>query len=210
MKVKLYDKNSKEKGTVELPESIFKVSWNADLVHKVLVAYQANRRNKIAHAKDRSEVRGGGKKPWRQKGTGRARHGSIRSPLWRGGGATFGPRNEKVLKKKVNKKIKKKAIFSLLSKKLSDNEIKILDNLSLENYKTKEVQNILNNFLDKNDQSVLFVPASDNKDFYLASRNINNVNAIRPDSLNIYEPLSYKYLFIEEGAIKEIENNFIK
>ncbi|MEX0690062.1 MAG: 50S ribosomal protein L4 [Candidatus Paceibacterota bacterium] len=204
MKVKVYDKNSKETETIELPSSLFEVSWNPDLVHRVFTLHNSNKRSNTAHSKERGEVSGGGKKPWRQKGTGRARHGSIRSPLWRGGGVTFGPRNDRNYTKKINKKMKRKALFSLLSKKLKDDEIKIIDTFELSKPKTKEVQLILNSFFGKDKASVLFVPSSKNKDFYLASKNIENAGVVRSSSLNIYDPLTYKFMFIEKKALDEI------
>jgi len=123
MKVKVYNWEGKEIDTTEVPEKLFGLKWNDDLVHQVATALRANLRRTIADTKDRSEVRGGGKKPWRQKGTGRARHGSSRSPIWVGGGITHGPLSEKNYSQKINKKMKAKAFFTVLSRKLSDGEV---------------------------------------------------------------------------------------
>jgi large subunit ribosomal protein L4 len=120
-----------------LPKEIFDVEINPDLIHQVVVAQTANRRRVIAHTKGRGEVRGGGKKPWRQKGTGRARHGSIRSPLWKGGGVTFGPTKERTFKKEINKKMKRKALFMVLTAKAKNNLLLVLDKIILEQPKTK-------------------------------------------------------------------------
>ena len=136
MKVKIYNQEGKETETMELPDGVFGLKWNADLVHQVVTGQAANLRRGTAHAKGRSEVRGGGRKPWRQKGTGRARHGSIRSPLWIGGGVTHGPLKEKSYHKKINKKMAKKALFTALSAKARDNEIIILENLKFPEAKT--------------------------------------------------------------------------
>ena len=129
MKVSVYNQEGKEVGKVLLPKEIFEVKVNPDLVHQVVVCQMANRRQPIAHTKDRGEVRGGGRKPWSQKGTGRARHGSIRSPLWIGGGVTFGPRKEKIFKKKIPKKMRRKALFMVLSGKAKENLLLVLDKL---------------------------------------------------------------------------------
>lgn len=206
MQVEVFSQQNKKVGKLDVPESVFKVAWNPKLVHQVFVAQVVNRRSNLAHTKGRSEVRGGGKKPWRQKGTGRARAGSIRSPLWRGGGVTFGPTKKKSYEKKINKKMRRLALFSLLSKKLADNEVKIIETLNFPHNKTKEVEAVLQNFLgdDARRASTLFVPTSDNKDFFLASRNIVSARAVNPLSLNVHDCLSNKFLFIDKEAVNQI------
>ncbi len=146
MEAKIYNQKGEEAGKITLPESIFGLPWNGDLVHQVVTSMLANRRAATAHTKDRSEVRGGGKKPWQQKGTGRARHGSIRSPIWAGGGVTHGPRKEKSYKKKINQKMKMKALFTVLSAKLRDGELFFIDKITLSEIKTKKAAETLKAF----------------------------------------------------------------
>ncbi|MDD4900502.1 MAG: 50S ribosomal protein L4 [Patescibacteria group bacterium] len=137
IKVKIYNQQAEEKGEMELSAKIFGVPANAALVHQAVVAQMANMRKVLAHTLIRSEVRGGGKKPWAQKGTGRARHGSSRSPIWRGGGVTFGPRKDRNFKLRINKKMKQAAIFMALSDKVASNHFIVLDQLAMAEYKTK-------------------------------------------------------------------------
>ncbi len=203
MTMDVYDKTNKKVGTIEVSDQVFKAGWNPALVHQVLVAQIANRRKSLASTKDRSEVRGGGRKPWQQKGLGRARHGSIRSPLWRGGGVTHGPRPEKNYGKKVNKKMKRAAIHSVLSKKAADGEIKIIEDLNLPDYKTKGLAALLKNFFQKR-PSLLIVPAKGNKNIFRAARNIPKIKVLEPAYLNVYDGLAHKYIFFEKEAIKEI------
>jgi large subunit ribosomal protein L4 len=133
----VYSEKAKKVGTFALPKSVFGVKWNADLVHQVIVSMMSNARAGTAHTKDRSEVSGGGKKPWKQKGTGRARHGSSRSPIWVGGGVAHGPRTEKDYSKKINKKMRVKALFTVLSKKFALGKVLFVDSLSFTEKKTK-------------------------------------------------------------------------
>ncbi len=137
METIIYNQKGTQADKISLPKSVFGVKWNADLVHQVALAMQANKRAGTAHTKDRSEVSGGGKKPWKQKGTGRARHGSSRSPIWVGGGVTFGPRIDKDYSQKINKKMRSKALFTVLSKKLSDGKVLFLDAITLPKMQTK-------------------------------------------------------------------------
>src|SRR4051812_37047689 len=143
MEAQVYSLDGKKAGNIKLPENVFGLPWNADLVSQVVDSLLSSRRKNVAHTKNRGEVRGGGKKPWQQKGTGRARHGSIRSPLWVGGGVTHGPRNEKNFDRKVNKKMKAKALYTILSKKFKDGEILFVDNISMNEPKTKNAMTVL-------------------------------------------------------------------
>ncbi len=142
----VYNQKGQESGKIKLPENVFNLPWNADLVHQVVVSMMSSARHPIAHTKTRGGVSGGGKKPWRQKGTGRARHGSTRSPIWVGGGIAHGPRNDKNYDRKVNKKAKTKALFTILSKKLKDGEILFVDSLKFEKPKAKDAKETLISF----------------------------------------------------------------
>ncbi len=214
MKSKLYNLTENKESDIAVNDALFSVDWNNDLVHQALVTQEANSRQKIAHTKGTGEVRGGGRKPWRQKGTGRARAGTIRSAIWKGGGTTFGPRIEKEYGKKLNRKMKKKALFAVLSKKLEEKEINFINSLKIESGKTKEAKNIMDNLAkyieDIKEKKVLFVPSSENRQFALAARNIENARAIRPESLNVRDLLSAKYVIFDKESIKEAENHFLK
>lgn len=138
MEAKVYNEEGKKASDLKLDEALFGLPWNADLVYQVVTAMQENAREAIAHSKGRGEVRGGGKKPWKQKGTGRARHGSIRSPIWKGGGVTHGPTKDKAYGQKLNKKMKTKALYTLLSRKWRDGEVIFLSELNFSAPKTKQ------------------------------------------------------------------------
>lgn len=205
MKATVYSQSGKESGKVDLPKSVFGLPWNADLVHQVVVSQQSNARTPIAHTKDRSEVRGGGKKPWKQKGTGRARHGSRRSPIWIGGGVTFGPRNERDYSKKINKKMRTKALFTVLSKKLKDGEILFVDTLSFSEPKTvqaKEVMSALGavkgyeKLVTKKKNTALFALQAPDENTAKSFRNFGNVLIEEVRNLNPVTALTYKYLII--------------
>src|SRR5665647_621792 len=142
---KIYSQKGTEAREINLPAKVFGAKWRADLVHQVVEGMRSNKRAGTADTKDRGEVRGGGKKPWKQKGTGRARHGSSRSPIWVGGGVTHGPLAEKNYKRKISKKMRAQALFSVLSRKLKDNEIIFVDSLSLTKINTKSGAEIMKN-----------------------------------------------------------------
>lgn len=209
MKAEILDKNNDKVGTLDLPEKIFGAKWNPELVKQVLTVQLSNRHHPWAHTKDRSEVRGGGKKPWAQKHTGRSRHGSSRSPLWAGGGVTFGPRNEKDYSRKINVKMKQAALFSLLSKKLKDNDLKIMDAFSLAKPKTKEAITLLKNVFDSR-SSTLIIPSKNNKNMKLGARNIPKANVISSNALNVYDALASKNVLFEKDSVLEFVGQYQK
>ena len=209
MKAIVYNQEGKEVGQALLPKEIFNVSVNPDLVHQVVVSQMANRRQVLAHTKGRGEVRGGGRKPWRQKGTGRARVGSIRSPLWRGGGVTFGPTKERVFKKKIPKKMRRKALFMVLSGKVKNNLLILLDKLKLDQPKAKLMAEIFKKLPCKNESSLIALPEL-NKNLILAARNIPDIETIQAKDLNALDLLSFKYLIMPKEAIKLVKETFLK
>ena len=209
MDAKVFSQDGKETGKVTLPEAVFGVAWNADLVHEVVIGMQANARTSTAHTKDRSEVRGGGKKPWKQKGTGRARHGSRRSPIWSGGGVAHGPRNEKDYSVKINKKVRAKALASVLSKKLSDEEILFVDTLTLTEPKTKEAKVILTalakgagqeSLATKRKNAVVVVLAKRDLATEKSFRNFGNVEVVQAKDINPVDLLTYKYVVVADAS----------
>lgn len=209
MLVHVYNQKGEKVSQTRLPSEIFGKTLNQDLVHQVVVSQMANRRRALAHTKGRGEVRGGGRKPWRQKGTGRARHGSIRSPLWRGGGVTFGPTKERVFKKKINKKMKRNALLQVLSQKAKDNLLVILDNLKLEKPKTKLMAKVLEKLPCHGKSTLIVLPRMD-KDLILAARNLSKVATMQAKDLNALDLLSFKYLVMPKESIKIIKDNFVK
>lgn len=208
MKAVVYNTEGKEVGNALLPKEIFDVKMNSDLLHQVMVSQMANRRQIQAHTKDRSEVRGGGKKPWRQKGTGRARHGSSRSPIWKGGGVTFGPRKDKIYKKDIPNKIRIKALLMVLSEKARKNLLVLLDTLKLQKPKTKEMAGILGKLPCK--KSCLIILPNYDKALILSSRNIPKINTIEARNLNVLDLLSSQYLLMPKDSIKTIKETFLK
>lgn len=209
MKISIYNQEGKELSTVLLPKEIFGIPVNHDLIYQTVCSQMANRRRVIANTKNRAEVRGGGRKPWRQKGTGRARAGSIRSPLWKGGGVTFGPTKEKIFKKKIPQKMKRKALLMVLSQKANDNLLIILDKLNLEKIKTKLMVEILNKLPCKSESALIALPKMD-KNIILSAGNISNIETIQAKDLNVLDLLSLKYLIMPKESIKVIKETFLK
>ena len=204
----IYNLEGEQTGTIKLSEKIFGLKINNDLLYQALNIRLANSRKYLAKTKDRGEVRGGGRKPWRQKGTGRARHGSIRSPLWRGGGVTFGPRHEKVFEKKINKKARRKAVLIALSSKLKDKELFIFEELKLKEAKTKLMANLINKILKEKKPNTLVAIGQKDDNIIRATRNIPYAKILLVNNLNIFDLLSFKYLFLDKQGIKIIEKNY--
>ncbi|PIP86518.1 50S ribosomal protein L4 [Candidatus Campbellbacteria bacterium CG11_big_fil_rev_8_21_14_0_20_44_21] len=202
----IYNQKGQKSGKIKLPERVFGLPPNADLLHQVVRTMELNRRTPVAHTKDRSEVSGTGKKPWRQKGTGRARHGSRRSPIWRTGGVSHGPRNEKDYSGKINKKMRAKALYVALSGKMKDGEIMFLDMLSFEKPAAKEAKSMLmalskaegfEGLSAKKDNRLLLSLFDKNKTVGLSFNNFGNVKVGETRNLNPASILKYKYLIIE-------------
>lgn len=201
-KVALYNTKGNQVGEVELLDVIFGITPNKSVLHDAVVMQQASARLGTHKVKTRSEVRGGGRKPWRQKGTGRARHGSIRSPIWVGGGTVFGP-TPRNYGYKLPKKVRRLALKSALSSKVLDNEIIVLDELVLSQPKTKEMASILNNL--KIDRKALIVDSEYNNDLVLSSRNIPGIKFVAAEGINVLDILSYDKLIITKQAVAKVE-----
>ena len=212
MEATIYTAAGKKKGTIELPENIFGVKWNASLMHQVVTSMQDNARPTVAHTKNRGDVRGGGKKPWAQKGTGRARHGSTRSPIWKGGGVTHGPRKDKDYSREIPKKMRAKALFMALSRKFKDGELIFVDTFALSEPKTATAKKSLMQLsaisgfgkLSTKSRNAALIALSDptaatQKSF----RNIGNVSISAMRNLNPVAVLGNTYLVIEnpEAAV---------
>lgn len=209
MKIGVYNQKGENKGKADLPEEIFGLDANLDLLHQVVVSQMSNRRQGSAHTKDRSDVRGGGKKPWRQKGTGRARHGSIRSPLWKGGGVTFGPRSERNYKKVIPAAMRRKALFMALSSKVRDGELILVDNLGINDHKTRNVKAVIDSLPFADKTGLLILPAVD-KNTILGARNIPKTETMQAKNLTALDVLSFKRLIITPEAVETIKETFLK
>lgn len=208
-KVKVYNLKGEVVGNQELNPGLFAVEIKPVVVQQVVVAQQANARRPWASTKTRSEVRGGGKKPWKQKGTGRARHGSIRSPIWKGGGVTFGPLSTQNHGKRVNKKMKQAALRMVLTDKLSSNSIILVESVDLPEIKTKQVVGVLNK-LPLKGRKTLFVVEKDSKNLVMSSRNITDVSTLGADSLNVVELMRAQSIVIPVASLPKIERLYAK
>ena len=200
-KVSVYNIDGKEVGSIELNDAVFGVEVNEHLVHLAVVNQLANKRQGTHSAKTRSEVSGGGRKPWRQKGTGHARQGSTRAPQWTGGGVVFAPK-PRDYSFKMNKKEKKIALLSALSSKVNDSKIVVLDSFNLDEIKTKKFAEVMNNIKVSN---ALFVIEGENKNVVLSGRNIPTVKVSATNEINTYDVLKYDTLVVTKAAVEKLE-----
>lgn len=210
MKADIYDIKGKVSGSVDLDAALFGLSWNSDLVHQVATSLMSSKRKAVAHTKTRADVRGGGKKPWQQKGTGRARHGSTRSPIWVGGGVTHGPRNDKNFERKVSKKMKAKAFYTILSRKFKDGEVLFVDSIAFSEPKTKSAIAALGtlsgvkgfeNLLAKRKNSAVVALSSKNTAVERSMSNLGNFEVLEARNLHPLALLSHKFLIIENPEV---------
>jgi len=215
---KIYSQKGTEAGSISLPATVFAAKWRADLVHQVVEGMRSNKRSGTADTKDRGEVRGGGRKPWKQKGTGRARHGSTRSPIWVGGGVTHGPLAEKNYKRKISKSMRAQALFSVLSKKLKDGEILFVDSLAPSSIRTQDAAVVVQSLgkisgfsmlarTSKNPKALVAL-FDRNEKIEKSFRNIPILDLAFAKNLNPLDVLNHKYLVIEnpEETVKFLES----
>lgn len=220
METTIYNTQGKKTGSFNLPETVFGVSWNDSLMHQIVTSMLANARTSVAHTKFRGEVRGGGKKPWQQKGTGRSRHGSSRSPIWKGGGVTHGPRKEKVFTRVIPKRMRAKALFIALSRKLRDNQIILIDSLGISVPKTTEAKRTLvslakvkgyERLLASKNAALIALPVSSEA----VTKSFRNIGSVRTEAIANINPVSvlkYKYIIIEnpEQSIPVVEKRLAR
>lgn len=216
MDLPLYNREGTKTGSLNVSDTVFALPENRDLVYQVATSQQSNRRQTIAHTKDRSEVRGGGRKPWRQKGTGRARHGSNRSPIWTGGGVTFGPTNERNFSKGINKASARKALSTVLSARVAQNRLVVVDSLEMKSGKTKDAVPVLSAIAkelpeylsrrDKHSRMLIVLPGTeDDMPIRRATGNLPYADTMRAADLNALDVLSYPYLVMTKDAVAVVE-----
>lgn len=217
IKTNIYNQNAEIVGELNLSEKVFAVKINEDLLHQAMVTQTANERQVLAHTKTKAEVSGGGKKPWKQKGTGRARAGSSRSPIWIGGGIAFGPRKDRNFSKKINKKMNQKALMMVLSDCLTTNNIAVVDKIEVKEYSTKnfnvfvkKIENIFPSDNKKNKRSVLFINDIKDEKIVFSARNLVGLEIINLENLNIVDLLKNRNLILTESAIKTINDRYSK
>jgi large subunit ribosomal protein L4 len=207
--VDIYSWEGEKSGTMELPETLFGARVNPALVHEVVVAQEANSRVRFAQSKGRHEVRGGGRKPWRQKGTGRARHGSRRSPIWKGGGVTFGPQAARNFAKKVNKRVRRMALAMVLTDKVKHDRLLVVDAFKIEEGKTRVVGDMRKR-LPGSDRPMLIVTTDKDSAIALGVRNIEKTAVIGARNLNVRDLLKYEYVLASKESMDQVLAHFSK
>ena len=217
IKYQVYNQRAQKVGEETLSDKVFGLKPNAALLHQVVVGSMANVRQVLAHTKGRAEVRGGGKKPWRQKGTGRARVGSSRSPIWKGGGVTFGPTKDRNFSVKINDKMKHKALCIALSDKVSDQNLALIDELKFDAFKTKAFNQMLEvmskniwSASEKSKRSVLVINHDRDEHLTYSARNLTGVKVINFDNLNLIDLLQYKHLIMPVSVAKILVERYGK
>ncbi|HDZ84971.1 MAG TPA: 50S ribosomal protein L4 [Candidatus Moranbacteria bacterium] len=205
-KVAVHNLTGKKMGDISLSESVFGLPSNNSLLHQVYVALSAGKRKVIAHTKGRSDRKGSGKKPWKQKGTGRARTGSVKNPIWRKGGVTFGPTKNRNFKRDINKKMRQKGIMIALSEKTRSKDLMIVDEIKLSQKKTKDFSKSLEKL--KIDKNVLIGFSDKEKDWRMFSKNIDKANNILTSNLNVFDILNNKYLLLSKDSVKYLEDKY--
>lgn len=210
--IKVYNLKGDAVEDLKLSDDIFNVAPKKALLHEVMVGFLSNKRGPYAHTKTKGEVRGGGKKPWKQKGTGRARHGSTRSPIWVGGGITFGPRSERNYKIKINKKVKDTALRMLLTDKLRNNGLVVVDKMELKEPKTKILLGAIKNLFSKIGREFTgrgLLVTDEKKDIKIASRNLKELKNVS-SNLSILEVMNSNYLLLEKSAFEALVKRLSK
>lgn len=209
-KTSVYKDTGEKSGSVDLPAEVFAVEPKQDLLHQAVQTQLAQRRTSTAHTKTRSERRGGGAKPWRQKGTGRARAGSRRSPIWKGGGVIFGPRQNRNFSKRMNAKAKRQALLMALTSKFQDKQLVVVDKFTVGKPKTRELEKRLDK-LPTGNKTTLITISGDKLDnvVKLSARNIPGVGVIRADSLNVKDLLTFEYLLLPKASLDVITRTYL-
>lgn len=219
VKINVYNQEAKVVGEVELSDKVFALEANSDLIHQALVAQMSNERQVLAHTKTKSEVRGGGKKPWKQKGTGRARAGSSRSPIWVGGGVTFGPRKDRNFTKKINKKMKQRALMMVFSDRAKNDSLTVVDKLEMGEFKTSKMDSLLKGLeanFKKNEEgkvgrrNILIINSGKSKEVLNSARNLPGVEVINLENINIVDLLAKKNFVLSQEAVKKIDEIYSK
>lgn len=208
-KVAVYNLEGKEINHMDLPKEMWEVPMKEKVVHDVVKAQRANARVAIAHTKTKGEVRGGGRKPWKQKHTGNARQGSIRSPQWRGGGIVFGPRSNRNFSIQLNKKVKKKALFMVLSDKYTDQKLIVVEGMSKDMVKTKQVVEMLKKLPGKAVSISVIVP-KEMKNLVRALGNVKKIQTLPATSLNVYDLLKKQWLIVPKEGLEEMHKTYLK